>query len=64
MSVKFFKQKKGAPIAARPEVHRCQECGSTAAFGFGVRVRLNQPGRWFCGKHKHLGEQAERRSAA
>jgi hypothetical protein len=30
----------------------CCVCGQPARFGFGVRLRLGQEGRWFCAAHR------------
>jgi hypothetical protein len=32
--------------------HRCFVCGQPAPFGFGVRLREEQKGRWFCAAHR------------
>jgi hypothetical protein len=32
--------------------HRCGVCGQLAHFGFGVRQREGQEGRWFCAAHR------------
>lgn len=32
--------------------HRCCVCGRAARFGFGVRLREGQEGRWFCAGHR------------
>jgi hypothetical protein len=33
-------------------LHFCCRCGRFGAFGYGVRLRTGQPGRWFCGEHR------------
>ncbi len=33
-------------------LHFCIQCGRFAAFGYGVRLRAGQFGRWYCGKHR------------
>lgn len=32
--------------------HFCRRCGRFAAFGYGVRLRTGQLGRWYCGEHR------------
>lgn len=39
-------------------LHFCEECGRFGAFGYGVRLRAEQLGRWYCGKHRPLGRQS------
>lgn len=43
-------------IVKAPEEHFCQLCGASAAYGFGVF--RNQPGKWFCRDHRHIGREA------
>jgi hypothetical protein len=31
---------------------RCFVCGQPARFGFGVRIRQGEEGRWFCAAHR------------
>lgn len=33
-------------------IHRCHTCGEHAVFGFGVNLRDDKLGTWFCGKHR------------
>jgi hypothetical protein len=33
-------------------LHFCRRCGAFAAFGYGVRLRAGQLGRWYCGEHR------------
>jgi hypothetical protein len=33
-------------------LHFCVRCGRFAAFGYGVRLRTGQLGRWYCGEHR------------
>jgi hypothetical protein len=33
-------------------VHFCCRCGRFGAFGYGVRLRAGQLGRWYCGEHR------------
>lgn len=33
-------------------LHFCVECGSFAAFGYGVRLRAERLGHWYCGIHR------------
>jgi hypothetical protein len=33
-------------------LHFCFRCGRFAAFGYGVRLRAGQLGRWYCGEHR------------
>jgi hypothetical protein len=40
-------------------LHFCCRCGRFAAFGYGVRLRTGQLGRWYCGEHQpHSRETA------
>ena len=32
--------------------HRCGVCGQPAPFGYGVRIRQGEEGRWFCAAHR------------
>jgi hypothetical protein len=32
--------------------HFCMECGRCAPFGYGVRLRMGQLGRWYCALHR------------
>jgi hypothetical protein len=45
-----------AIVAARPSPSdltlRCSVCGQPARFGFGVRIRQGEEGRWFCAAHR------------
>ncbi len=36
-------------------LHFCVECGRFAAFGYGVRLRADRLGRWYCGEHRPRG---------
>ncbi len=33
-------------------LHFCVECGRFAAFGYGVHLRGERLGRWYCGEHR------------
>ncbi len=33
-------------------LHFCVECGRFGPFGFGVRLRAGQLGRWYCAAHR------------
>jgi hypothetical protein len=33
-------------------LHFCCRCGRFGAFGYGVRLRAGQLGRWYCGEHR------------
>ena len=33
-------------------LHFCAECGAWGAFGYGVNLRADQLGRWYCGAHR------------
>jgi hypothetical protein len=33
-------------------LHFCVECGRFAAFGYGVCLRAERLGRWYCGEHR------------
>jgi hypothetical protein len=33
-------------------IHVCCKCGTHAAFGFGVNLRADKLGTWYCGEHK------------
>jgi hypothetical protein len=35
-------------------LHFCCRCGRFAAFGYGVRLRARQLGRWYCGEHRPI----------
>jgi hypothetical protein len=37
-------------------LHFCCRCGRFAAFGYGVRLRAGQLGRWYCGAHRPSAE--------
>ncbi len=39
-------------------LHFCEVCGRFAAFGYGVRLRAGQLGRWYCGEHRPQGRQS------
>lgn len=32
--------------------HSCRVCGAFGMYGFGVHLRKNKPGEWYCGAHK------------
>jgi hypothetical protein len=34
---------------------RCGVCGQLAHFGYGVRIRQGEEGRWFCAAHRPQG---------
>jgi hypothetical protein len=36
-------------------LHFCAECGAYGAFGYGVKLRAGQLGRWYCAAHRPLG---------
>jgi hypothetical protein len=36
-------------------LHFCAECGAWGAFGYGVNLRADQLGRWYCGAHRPQG---------
>jgi hypothetical protein len=44
-------------------VHYCF-CGAWGAFGFGTNRKADPPdlGRWYCGEHKHLGDNHDRQT--
>jgi hypothetical protein len=33
-------------------LHFCVECGRSGPFGYGVRLRAGQLGRWYCREHR------------
>lgn len=33
-------------------LHFCCECGAWGSFGYGLRLREGQPGRWYCAGHR------------
>jgi hypothetical protein len=33
-------------------LHRCCKCGVHASFGYGVNLRADKLGTWFCGDHR------------
>ena len=35
--------------------HFCAECGAWGTFGYGVNLRADQLGRWYCGAHRPQG---------
>jgi hypothetical protein len=43
-------------VVVRPSpsvlTHRCSVCGQPARFGFGVRLRQGEEGRWLCAAHR------------
>ncbi len=41
------------------EDHACEICDRPASFGFGPPgwSNITKPRTWFCGRHKHLGEE-------
>ena len=36
-------------------LHFCVECGRFGPFGYGVRLRAGQLGRWYCREHRPQG---------
>jgi hypothetical protein len=51
--LKAMKPAIAAAVAQVNDVaHRCGVCGQPARFGFGVRLRHGQEGRWFCAAHR------------
>jgi hypothetical protein len=36
----------------RDDEHSCFACGQPARFGFDVRLRQGEEGRWFCAAHR------------
>jgi hypothetical protein len=36
-------------------LHFCVECGAWGGFGYGVNLRADQLGRWYCGAHRPQG---------
>src|ERR1700722_4084325 len=44
-------------VEARDDLflHFCLECGAWAAFGYGVNLRADQLGRWYCAAHRPQG---------
>ena len=36
-------------------IHECAVCGIEASFGYGVNLRGDELGSWFCGKHRPDG---------
>jgi hypothetical protein len=36
-------------------LHFCAECGAWGAFGYGVNLRADQLGRWYCAAHRPQG---------
>ena len=39
----------------RDDEHCCFACGQPARFGFDVRLRQGEEGRWFCAAHRPQG---------
>lgn len=48
-----------APAVRVHEDHPCEVCDRPASFGFGPGGwgGMRKPRTWFCGKHKHHGEE-------
>ena len=44
-------------VEARDDLflHFCLECGAWGAFGYGVNLRADQLGRWYCAAHRPQG---------
>ena len=44
-------------VEARDDLflHFCLECGAWGAFGYGVNLRADQLGRWYCAAHRRQG---------
>jgi len=38
-------------------LHFCVECGRFGPFGYGVRLRAGQLGRWYCREHRPQGHE-------
>jgi hypothetical protein len=36
-------------------LHFCAECGAWGAYGYGVNLRADQLGRWYCAAHRPQG---------
>jgi len=36
-------------------LHFCAECGAWGAYGYGVSLRANRHGRWYCSEHRPGG---------
>jgi hypothetical protein len=36
-------------------LHFCAACGAWGSFGYGVNLRADQLGRWYCGAHRPQG---------
>ena len=36
-------------------LHFCAECGAWGSFGYGVNMRAERPGRWYCAAHRPQG---------
>ena len=36
-------------------IHFCVECGAWGTYGYGVNLRANQLGRWYCAAHRPQG---------
>ena len=45
--------------ARQHEDHPCEICDRPGSFGFGPPgfANIHKPRTWFCGRHKHLGEE-------
>jgi hypothetical protein len=51
--LKAMRQAIAAAVAQiNDEAHWCGVCGQLAHFGFSVRLRQGQQGRWFCAAHR------------
>ena len=43
-------------------IHRCRACGKEASFGYGVSLRNNKLGTWFCAEHRPVTQRKEEQS--
>ena len=37
---------------SNPPVYYCEVCGGYASHGYGVNLRADKTGKWYCAKHK------------
>lgn len=42
-------------ISGRCVEHKCEDCGGSASFGFGVSLLHGKIGKWYCFKHRPKG---------
>jgi len=48
---KFFKLKSSG---AEVFIHLCENCDKFGSFGYGVDLRRNKVGKWYCKEHRPI----------